>query len=243
MPRLIDPDLASRLVASTDATVFSDLLLDTAASLAGVDEVFAYHAVEGDEPITIASSSALAHLADRTQAYARWFHHHDPAATERSQTQRGTGFLRRIAAHEIANDQYRAVCFERPRFAEKICYGWRGEVRTLVLTFYRCRKEVTDLASLNSLAQIGLTALTRFSDRASPPPDLASRFETRLGERFPELTPRERQVTSRTVAGWTARSIAAQLNISVGSVLTYRQRTYQKLGVSKTTQFLELLLY
>jgi DNA-binding NarL/FixJ family response regulator len=46
------------------------------------------------------------------------------------------------------------------------------------------------------------------------------------------LTPRERQVLSRIAGGKTSKAIAAELEISLHTVKTYREKLAQKLGVS-----------
>lgn len=48
------------------------------------------------------------------------------------------------------------------------------------------------------------------------------------------LTPREREVVTRIAAGRTTREIAAELEISVKTVETHRQRIMEKLGCRKS---------
>ncbi|MGV3741872.1 MAG: response regulator [Burkholderiaceae bacterium] len=50
-------------------------------------------------------------------------------------------------------------------------------------------------------------------------------------ERGTRLTVRERDVASRIGAGLRPKQIAAELNISISSVNTYRSRIFQKLGI------------
>ncbi len=89
------------------------------------------------------------------------------------------------------------------------------------------------------LATLSLAALCRSADR----PPLVTVFEQRLAADFPQLTPRERQVCARTVAGWSAASTATSLGLTRASVLTYRQRAYHKLGFSRAADFLERLVH
>jgi DNA-binding CsgD family transcriptional regulator len=46
------------------------------------------------------------------------------------------------------------------------------------------------------------------------------------------LTSRELDVGARSLAGMTAEGTALELNIKVSSVVTYRKRAYERLGIS-----------
>lgn len=238
---LIDPDQAAALLDTRDLTRFSHAMLNAAHSLAGVDELFCYRVGQGP-PRTLASSSGLRDVAERAEAYARRFHRSDPALSARLATPRGSGFQCRVPADAIELDAYRKLCFEKPRFSEKICFGWRFDDHDLVVTFYhRHRNQRVDMAQLGALAQLAITALTRLLRREEAPPP-AARLESLLNDSYPILTPRERQVCARTMSGMTARQIAADLELAQGTVLTYRQRAYQKLGVSRASQLLGAVL-
>ena len=63
---------------------------------------------------------------------------------------------------------------------------------------------------------------------------------TRQAHRTSQLP--ERAVCARTLAGRTAREIGAELGLGVGTVLTYRQRAYQKLGVSRSNELLAAVM-
>ena len=53
---------------------------------------------------------------------------------------------------------------------------------------------------------------------------------------FRALTPRERLVSVGILTGHTSESIAMNLSISINSVLTYRKRLYEKLGISSQNE-------
>lgn len=53
---------------------------------------------------------------------------------------------------------------------------------------------------------------------------------------FAALTPRERRVCLGILTGYTSESIAINLEISINSVLTYRKRLYEKLGISSQNE-------
>ena len=56
------------------------------------------------------------------------------------------------------------------------------------------------------------------------------------------MSTRECEVCARTLAGETADGIAADLGLGRSTVLTYRQRTYRKLGFSKANELLAAVM-
>lgn len=237
---LLDPDIGAALIDAVGTPVFGARMLDAAQSVAGVDEIFAYHVRDGERPIALSSISERGDHDRRARHYAERFYHHDPVVHARQRTAAGRGFVACVRAAEIGLRDYRAICFEQPRFADKLCFGWRGAGRAIVLSFYR-RRDSEGTAALAALANVGLTALAR---QAVPTSEfsLVERLETRIARAFPVLTLRERQVAARTVAGWTAERTADALDIRPSSVLTYRQRAYQRLGFSGAADFLPAIL-
>lgn len=240
---LIDPDKAAELLETRDPALFSERLLEVAHSSAGVEELFAFRVDDGGKPMALASSSGLGDAEERTRAYARRFHSSDPAAAARLATAPGSGFHLRVPAEAIELGAYRKLCFEQPRFVEKICFGWRKANHTLVLSFYQRHDGVEpDLAQLGALAQLAITGLTRMATRPGPGPLLVDEVERRLAGAHKVLTPRERAVCARTLLGSTAREIGDELGLGLGTVLTYRQRAYQKLGVSRASNLLAAVM-
>lgn len=238
---LIDPDRAAAVLDARDLTSFSEHLLKAAHSAAGIEELFAYRIADG-APETLASSSDLGDVAERAEAYARRFHRSDPAVQARLATPPGHGFVCRIPADAIELGPYRKLCFERPRFSEKICFGWQAPGHCLVVTFYQRGRAAPDMAQLGALAQVAITGLTRLLQRPAAGRPLLDEVERRLAETHTVLTPRERQVCARTLIGRTARDIGQELGLGTGTVLTYRQRAYQKLGLSRASDLLAAVM-
>lgn len=91
--------------------------------------------------------------------------------------------------------RYRKLCFDTPRFAKKICFDWQFDTDCLMVTFYhrRCGDHV-------DMAQLAITELRRIL--AVPiGADIVPRIERRLALAHPVLTPRERAVCARSMAG------------------------------------------
>lgn len=240
---LIDPDKAADLMEARDPALLSERLLEIAHSSVGVEELFAFRVDDGRAPVALASSSGLGDAEERADAYARRFHRSDPAIAARLAAVPGSGFHLRVPAAAIELGAYRKLCFERPRFVEKITFGWRKSDHAIVLSFYQRHDGVEpDIAQLGALAQLAITGLTRLARRPVEPPLLVDEVERRLADAHPVLTPREREVCARTLVGNAAREIAEELGLGVGTVLTYRQRAYQKLGVSRASNLLAAVM-
>lgn len=236
---LIDPDLAASLLEARDQDLFATRLLELAHASAGVEELLAYR-VEAGAPRVLASTSGLGDAGERAGAWARRFHRSDPVVAARLRAAPGSGFACRVPATAIELGEYRRLCFDRPRFVEKICFGWRKPDHALVVSFYQRHGEAEpDMARLGALAQLTITGLSRLARQAPP---LVERIAERLALAHPGLTAREREVCARTLAGQTARQIGAELSLGVGTVLTYRQRAYQKLGMHKASDLLAAIM-
>jgi DNA-binding CsgD family transcriptional regulator len=67
-------------------------------------------------------------------------------------------------------------------------------------------------------------------------------LEQRFAARFPALTPREREVCARAAIGVSVEGAALDLGIATSSVLTYRKRAYQRLGISSAYELARLVL-
>ena len=243
MDEPLDPELGAALVDAASSVSFAPLLLATAQRFEPVEEIFAYSVIGSCAPKTLLSSSTLGDSGERAALYARTFHRDDPAARTWQTIGSGHGFVQRVEPAEIKPPDYRAKCFEHPAFVDKTCFGWRGEECSFVLSFYRrAGGHENPERRLSALAGVALTALVRRAQIGDGRVRLEERLEKRFARSFPQLSLRERQVCARTVAGWTASDIAKRLGIRPATVLTYRQRAYQRLGFSQSSQFLAELL-
>lgn len=237
--RMVDPRVGAALIDAAGTPALPNLLLDAAHRIAGVDEIFAYRAVAGDAPDTLLSASRLGDAAARAANYVSGFFRFDPVT--RLRTQEREAFVASVSADELTQARYRSLCFDGPRFAEKLCFGWRDGANCVVLSFYR--RDTPGLAGEEGLAPLANIALSILAKEGRPPRPLVDRLEHKLTHRLPQLTRREREVAARTIAGWTAEQAATDLGIRPATVLTYRQRAYERLGFRGAHDFLGELLH
>jgi len=243
----LDPHLIARLVAARERPDFAQELLAAAQQFDAVQEVFAYRLDPSRlSPSVLLSSSGLNGADRRVALWVSEFHAIDPLMADDGGVFVGHGFTRRVRASEINDPVYREICFEDPRFVDKLSFGWQEGGQTLVLNFYRGRGGQKRLSGrLSTLANIGLSAVVQRFEIAHVSTHQGHDIEwieARMALRFPQLSSRERQVCARTVAGWSAQTIAQTLGISAGTVLTYRQRAYVRLGYSRAADFLPGLM-
>lgn len=112
---------------------------------------------------------------------------------------------------------YRARFFDRPGLAGKTAVLTAGARLRLIVNLYW-----TEAASQGSLpALLGRLALQHFEARLSEEPAALA-----------VLSDRERAVCLGMLAGKKAEAIAADLGVAPSSVVTYRRRAYEKLGIS-----------
>jgi DNA-binding CsgD family transcriptional regulator len=74
-------------------------------------------------------------------------------------------------------------------------------------------------------------------------PLTVAQLEERFATRYGSLTFRERQVCARAAIGMTVEATALELGVARTSVLTYRQRAYQRLGVASALELCALVTH
>jgi DNA-binding CsgD family transcriptional regulator len=230
------PRQAAQLLAADTQAALAEALLEVAQNVAAIEEVFAYRIVPGKAPETLLSCGAGEGAKERARAYGARYHALDPVGSMRSVAARQGAFGRHVLASEISQPDYRGICFERPRFVDKLCFGWRGDTDVTVVSFYRRQTDARPLAALSALAWLALGQVGHLL-RADKD-EVVIRLEARLCKAYPQLTRRELQVCARTLAGWSAERIARDLEMRRSSVLTYRQRAYRRTDVSAAAEMI-----
>ena len=241
--RTFDCEQGALLVEQVGTPTFAVSLLGAAARLYDVQELFGYLVVDGSEPQTIVSASFLPRADERVGQYTKRFFRHDPAVAEIREIAPHQSFVMRIAQNAILAPDYRRHCFARPGFAEKLTFGWRGEGYILALSFYRRDRSDSDEAidALEPLVALVLPILIhhhRPVDRS----DTKEVIERRLRRSYPILSRREIEVCTQTIIGLSAQEIGHSLGIGPGSVLTYRRRAYEKIGISRAGELVGAIL-
>ena len=238
------------LLSATGTAALAPTLFEAIDRVMPVREIYGFELRPGQAPSPIVSLGRGDGAAGRVDAYTMRYYAGDPLGVAMRRTRPGFALqLHRIDPGDIDDAAYRYECYEQPRFGEKISLVMERGESWLVLSLFRplasaglsveMRGGLRDLANLALPMLAKHRALTAESGTVSQ--SFVARVEARLSYAYPMLTSRERAVCARTLGGMTAEAIALDLGIGQSSVLTYRRRAYQRLGISSIHQLLPSL--
>lgn len=182
-------------------------------------------------------------------AYCRWYQQQDPVCDAYGAAPRCSDVaLQRVRPAHIASSGFRRRFFDEPGIIERVSViqrgadGWRGMNVARHYSDGCCTdQEIDALVSLACLV-LPMLPLNRQRMQAAPGPSVQE-LEARFGRRFPQLSARERQVCARAAAGLAVADTARELGIAETSVLTYRQRAYQRLQVASSLSLRALVTH
>ena len=142
----------------------------------------------------------------------------------------------------IVSPEFRRRVFEEAGIVERISIIQRGADAWRGINVARhCSEGCFTDDEAESLVELALLVLPMLpvnrQRQVQAHPLSVAQLESRFESRFEILTPRERQVCARAAAGMSVAATADDLGIAPSSVLTYRQRAYQRLesGQSRRT--------
>lgn len=249
------PDIASvemgwlaHLIDSIGTPNMDFAMLSAVNVLVPVEEISGYLVDTSLNPF--GSYGRRADSLQRAKSYALHHHKQDPLIQElRTQHSPGLMLVRVDQASRIQDTWLRWNHFDEPGFRSRVSFvrtnpnGW-----SMINFFLTC--ETPDDRTLSELMRFSVAAFPvarrhfQLPDWELQNPGLnsAARLETKLAEHFPTLTPRERSVCAFTMLGRNSREIAMQFNITPATVLTYRRRAYERLGISSAAQLLGHLI-
>jgi len=209
-------------LASLGQDAFAPRFCDFAETLA-VDQVMIF-AIDDDRARCLLSRH-FGHAAlgeSLAASYLDDWWRRDPLLAELASLPAGETRLRRLS--EIENrmpEDYRWIFFAAPGLGSKTTVLARGSTLRLFVSFYSAADDRD--APEPALARIaGRLALMHFERR----------IERDAHAPLAVLSARERTVCLGILAGRTADAIARDLNLAPSTVVTYRKRAYDKLGVA-----------
>lgn len=159
--------------------------------------------------------------------------------------------LTKIAIDDIGDPQYR-YCFELTRVQERVSlFSWFG-LDLYQLSIFRGQDQTpfsdAEMDHFAALAKMLLATTRKHEILVDQRPGCSPHLNTEGIQRLlkqcaPALSTREREVCARAAAGKTIERTSLELDIRQSSVVTYRQRAYQKLGISRTNELLAVLIH
>jgi DNA-binding CsgD family transcriptional regulator len=211
--------------------------------------LFQYRANRSMSCVATASRAYATAAKENCSKFVARCHSVDPSWTALKRQHPSVKCLTKIDIGDIQDRQYRQ-CFEATRVQERLSFFSRFGSDLYQLSIFRGPRKHTfsplEMTQFTALA--GLILQTAFQHetlyRGATPIPRHLNLETieRLLTFLPGvLSRRERQVCSRAVAGKSIEGTALDLNIRRTSVITYRQRAYQKLGISRHNELVALV--
>lgn len=225
-------------------------MFEAVNSLVPVDEIWGVLVDERLQPKPFGWCGRRADAAQRAQTYAQDYHQHDPLLREiQAQRDAGLMLIRKDLPSSIDNDYYRWACFEEPGFRSKISVVRTSPGGWSMISFYRRDDRLSDQL-IRVLVDFSVAtyplARRHFSlpdwNHSGDTQESADRIHAKLWNRFPSLTARECSVCAFTMVGHSSSRIAMELGIAQATVLTYRRRAYERLGITSAAELVAHLL-
>jgi DNA-binding CsgD family transcriptional regulator len=244
---------AARLVASIgsqDRTALAAAILDVARRHIDVHRctIFSFEAERSPRLISGASRDDGWSVFRTAARYTREFCQHDgirqamreqqlalPPAPARQPPTRL--LLQRQRPGDIAHVEYREACYVSQHVAERVSVLARtGRDCWIATNLYRATSapgfDDAEIAAFAGLAPLfAASAAQHYATDTDGETVYRGAITADIGALCPALTVREREVLLRLLDGLTTERIAADLAIRPTTVVTYRTRAYEKIGV------------
>lgn len=196
------------------------------------------------------SRAATERVRQLAGAYSARGYRADPVWNRQAVAASG-GQAKVIAPGDFDDPAYRREFYEKPNILEEIALSAdMGGGRRVYASFYReqgrPRFSDDELAALQASAPVALQVLAKQAEisAAAGAPRLAPPSREELSRRVKEailddnglLTPREAEVCTGIVLGYTILGLSLNMGISVNTVATHRKRAYAKLNISSQNE-------
>jgi DNA-binding CsgD family transcriptional regulator len=236
-----------KLLTAIGTDAFGATVRDSVLAVtAGARRIYLFEA-KSCEDSTLQYSFCEPAVVDLFPAYRKWYLRRDPIGDAFCAAPKHNDVaLQRVRPTDIAPPSFRRRFFDDAGIVERISVIQRGDDAWRGINVARhasdgcCSDE--ELGSLIGLAclLLPMLPLNRRRSLATQPLTVAE-LEDRFANRCTSLTSRERQVCARAALGMSVEATALDLEIAKTSVLTYRQRAYQRLRVASSVELCALV--
>jgi DNA-binding CsgD family transcriptional regulator len=247
----IQGDLISDVIDTIGTDRYDRTCFDAIEQAVDVDHWVLYRFRRNNSVSCIATHSRqyTAAAKDNVGQYQERCYKIDPAFLALKKTLQST-CVTKLAIGDIRDAQYRH-CFEMTHVQERLSFFSRVGSDIYQLSAFRGGKSKRTFSQMeidrfSALSNIILATAAKHEAFLSMTTGLPHHLDLDSIERMLEhlpatLSDRERQVCARVVAGMSIEGTALDLNIKRTSVITYRQRSYEKLGVSRQNELVALV--
>jgi LuxR family transcriptional regulator, activator of tox operons len=234
-----EPEFPDRLFACASRITGADLCSAFAVRISGQVEFLFARGTKTNDP-SFPESASL--------SYARNFWRYDPmfvsitsaAGADRIRIVRQPWSL-------IPKSEYRAFCYERPGIVERISIAASVGPTALLFNLYRSRRvgqfSSRDFAAASHIGRLCSAVLSKhvtmghLGTRLRPP---VERIAERLQCQHPNLSEREVEVCSTLLMGKSGKEAARICGIKVSTLLTYKERAFEKLDIATIGELVRL---
>lgn len=243
-----------RAIGNPDHAYFASAILAVVRDAGIRSEACSFYAFEPDSPPRHVASANVRDLTVSNSIAEQYVHEYYKYDGNRSffaaNPRRANAplIVTRQISEKIRRADYRRTCYDSVGIADRLSVVVPLQFRTgLTVSIYRRRAEGpyedSDIHGFQEAAGlIGHAAAKHYMLSAERTFDFPALFQSRLEAIGRNLTPREFSVVRSTVRGMTVAQISDELQIKPTSVLTYRNRAYQRLGVRLKSELCALLL-
>lgn len=238
-----------RLLNSLGTSDFERDFLSSVQDITDVDRIYCFEQRSGDiAPELFCSWMPKADSPTLIRHYRTLYHRFDPIRCVLPSIPNAACASITFHANEIENNEYRLACFDRFSIRHRLSVVKHVGDRWLTMSVARRSHPFVgnEIESIANLARISLPIVAKHHAMKAHAPGgnlSVEELERRLDVLELGLTERERQVCARTIVGISAEGAALDLGISMGSVLTYRQRAYRRANVSNAMQLAAIVMH
>lgn len=234
-PDRLPSDQVLKLLEALGTTDFYDRFLHWLQHELGTEQCMVFYCPDGRQVSTLIYKDYAREASGKrlAEAYVSERHYlQDP--NFKTLKALAPGETRVIRLHSVSDHMglhYRKAFFEAPGFTDKISILRGTPQGNYYINLYRRDPGFDDLVlgeDLYSLISILVCKHFELNERLRQEGPLAF------------LSEREQQVCRAVLRGKKNEAIAAELNIAASSVITYRKRAYEKLGISSRAQLFAL---
>ena len=215
--------------------------------------IFSFERPNRPSTVAMGDRSRTSALPRIAQAYVTRFFRLDPALalmqahTPAARLAPPQPLLHRQRPADITHPEYRQVCYELPRVAERLAVLALYEGRFWIsVNFYRGEEhgpfDDASLAVMAAFAPTVVHAVRLHHTGSAWHADLTDLVLARTAQRFSGLTPRDTDVLRALLQGLDTPALANRLGLTTASAQTYQKRLYAKLGVAGQRELLGLLM-
>jgi len=214
----------------------------------GVRRIYLFEAA-GRDSSTVRYFFGERGLVDLFPVYRRCYLRQDPIWDAcHAAPRHGDVALQTVRPADLPRGDFRRRIFDDAGIVERVSViqrgadGWRGmNVARHAADGVFSQGEIH---SLVALACLMLPMLPLNRERQADAAQLSvAELEQRFAGQHATLTAREQQVCARAAVGMDVAATARELGIARSSVLTYRQRAYQRLGVASPVELRALVTH